>query len=333
MRWWNSDLRRSHLTATFEQIVRTVGHQDHKSCVNEANCSEKVLVTKELHQHPEVFAMGLVWSTPDPTQQEIVNLLRTISTQIDLSRIFGPHVTRSRHLLRGMICYYGKHYDAYFYSRSRKSWMVFDDITVKSIGMQWEDVVDRCRRGRFHPSVLFYETDPRFTPAPTVITTTTATPAPTATAPVAPVTTTTPAPTATTPVAPVTTPAPVPIPVPTPVPTPAQPPKPQAVVEQQVPTSRAISPDARPVASVPMPANPTMALPGIDKLMATVPTGPSVPTVATVPTVPVRMVPVVPQAHAGRVHHPVYQAYFVPVYPVVMMPAANYPGFQAAPRR
>jgi ubiquitin C-terminal hydrolase len=90
-------------------------------------------VIKRLKQHPDVFAMGLVWSTPDPSQQEIVDMLNVVAPEIQLGQIFAPHECKTRHVLRGMICYYGKHYDAYFYSQSRKTWMVFDDITVKSV--------------------------------------------------------------------------------------------------------------------------------------------------------------------------------------------------------
>jgi hypothetical protein len=35
--------------------------------------------------------------------------------------------------LKGMICYYGLHYDCYFYSPQRKQWLVFDDRVVKEV--------------------------------------------------------------------------------------------------------------------------------------------------------------------------------------------------------
>jgi ubiquitin C-terminal hydrolase len=38
-------------------------------------------------------------------------------------------------VLRGMICYYGKHYDAYYYCSNRHQWLVFDDATVKSVSL------------------------------------------------------------------------------------------------------------------------------------------------------------------------------------------------------
>lgn len=89
-----------------------------------------------------------------------------------------------------MICYYGLHYDCYFYSPQRKQWLVFDDRVVKEVksrytlrgktgihilqsqvGASWEQLKDRCRRGRFHPSVLFYERVETGAPLPVTYTT------------------------------------------------------------------------------------------------------------------------------------------------------------------
>lgn len=51
---------------------------------DEKNCS----VRRLLLQQPHVFAVGLVWSTPNPSAQEIVEMLNVISLQIRLSNIF-----------------------------------------------------------------------------------------------------------------------------------------------------------------------------------------------------------------------------------------------------
>ena len=54
-----------------------------------------------------------------------------------------------------MICYYGKHYDAYF--NSNGVWWVFDDAMVKKLSTDWEDIKKRCEKGKWQPFVLFYE--------------------------------------------------------------------------------------------------------------------------------------------------------------------------------
>ena len=58
-----------------------------------------------------------------------------------------------------MICYYGKHYIAFFYNHIRKQWFYFDDSNVKAVGSEWLDIQERCIRGRLQPSVLFYESE------------------------------------------------------------------------------------------------------------------------------------------------------------------------------
>lgn len=37
-------------------------------------------------------------------------------------------------------------------------WIYFDDATVKEIGPRWEQVVEKCRRGRYQPLLLLYAT-------------------------------------------------------------------------------------------------------------------------------------------------------------------------------
>ena len=101
-----------------------------------------------------------------------MNLLLLIRNVIDIRNIFTTvQKDPAPYKFRGMICFYGKHYDAYFYSDFRKQWLVFDDATVKCIGDTWEHVLERCKLGHFHPSVLFYERVPgTYKPAKPVFT-------------------------------------------------------------------------------------------------------------------------------------------------------------------
>ncbi len=121
-------------------------------------------------------------------------MLSIISQRIKLSNIFEGVPVQFTYRLKGMICYYGLHYDCYFYNPQRKQWLVFDDRVVKEVGCAytlllqnakqrqtacvlilqslqvgatWEQLKDRCRRGKFHPSVLFYERVESETPLPT----------------------------------------------------------------------------------------------------------------------------------------------------------------------
>jgi hypothetical protein len=120
-------------------------------------CKAQCGIVRSLLNLPAVFALGLVWETPDPDYDEIDDTMEIISAQLRLGEIFTNLRSSITYELRGMICYYGKHYNAYIYSRSRRQWLVFDDTAVREIGPNLGDVRDLCRKGRFHPSVLFYE--------------------------------------------------------------------------------------------------------------------------------------------------------------------------------
>lgn len=154
----------------FDNLLKRLSDGVTRSCPNDKCEEKKCTVRKVLLQQPHVFAVGLVWPTPNPTAYEIVDMLSIISQQIRLSNIFNGVPVQFTYRLKGMICYYGLHYDCYFYSPQRKQWLVFDDRVVKEVGASWEELKDRCRRGRFHPSVLFYERVETGAPLPTTFT-------------------------------------------------------------------------------------------------------------------------------------------------------------------
>jgi len=59
--------------------------------------------------------------------------------------------------LKGMILYYGKHYFATFLSQS-KHWLLLNDKKVTDLG-KWKDLANRAVRGKWQPTVLFYESE------------------------------------------------------------------------------------------------------------------------------------------------------------------------------
>lgn len=69
----------------------------------------------------------------------------------------GGHATSGNvYRLRGLVCYYGKHWVAFMASESRRSWLLFDDDAVGDVG-SWAKVVDRVVRSRYQPTLLFFE--------------------------------------------------------------------------------------------------------------------------------------------------------------------------------
>jgi ubiquitin C-terminal hydrolase len=64
--------------------------------------------------------------------------------------------TKTNFIFRGMICYYGRHYWAYFYSESFDTWFQFDDEHLRKIG-NFSQVIEKSMKGKAIPRVLFYE--------------------------------------------------------------------------------------------------------------------------------------------------------------------------------
>lgn len=68
--------------------------------------------------------------------------------------------------LVGLVTYYGKHYSTFFFHTQLREWIYFDDATVRAIGTNWEQVVDKCIRNHFQPLLLLYA-NPNGTPVNT----------------------------------------------------------------------------------------------------------------------------------------------------------------------
>ena len=124
----------------FEVLIKT-STQEFKGCPkdDDKNPCKDVLnfVDRQLVSLPYVATFGLVWPTNEPTPHEINSTLQIIRTTIDLFRTFetpfsnGPQ--KLTYQLRGMICYYGHHYNTYFYSPQHHCWIVFDDSLLSKV--------------------------------------------------------------------------------------------------------------------------------------------------------------------------------------------------------
>jgi hypothetical protein len=151
---------------SFDRLLKRVNEQDKKTCTNTVGvifintnyqlyCKYVNVAHQYLFNQPKVFTIGLAWDTACPSIQDIDSILDIIDEDVDIKQMFEGPIPNSKYKLKGMICYYGKHYDAYF--RNGSYWWVFDDATVKEVSRNWDDVRKRCCKGRFQPSILFYE--------------------------------------------------------------------------------------------------------------------------------------------------------------------------------
>ncbi|KAI8521635.1 Ubiquitin specific peptidase 54 [Branchiostoma belcheri] len=125
-----------------------------------SNCGERVQIRRMLMNSPEIVSLGLVWDTDQPTVEHIMDVINCLGTTIRLVDVFHSVVDDSAagkvlHLV-GVVTYYGKHYSTFFFHTRLKTWIYFDDATVKEIGSKWKDVVEKCRKGHYQPLLLLF---------------------------------------------------------------------------------------------------------------------------------------------------------------------------------
>ncbi|XP_066140714.1 uncharacterized protein ec isoform X1 [Euwallacea fornicatus] len=133
-----------------------------------ASCGSVTQMRRILMNRPEIVSIGLVWNSEKPNIEHIMEVFSCIDTTLNLNHVFNT-VTDSRwaesttHNLVGMVTYYGKHYSTFFFHTKLMEWIFLDDATVRDVGPRWEQVVDKCKKGKFQPLLLLYAT-PNGTP-------------------------------------------------------------------------------------------------------------------------------------------------------------------------
>jgi ubiquitin C-terminal hydrolase len=93
---------------------------------------------------------------------QIAELMKLVRPSIDLKSMFNSSAIEinptQQMMLRGLVCYYGRHYVAFSFSVSFQTWLMFDDANVVEVGPTFETVVQKCIKSTYQPSLLFYET-------------------------------------------------------------------------------------------------------------------------------------------------------------------------------
>jgi len=57
--------------------------------------------------------------------------------------------------LSGLVCYYGKHFNAFSKIGTTDTWSCFDDTVFQTVGY-WNNVIHKCQAGKLLPFVLWY---------------------------------------------------------------------------------------------------------------------------------------------------------------------------------
>jgi hypothetical protein len=108
---------------------------------------------------PSYLTFNLIWRETNPLLTDILKVFLMIPQRfrnLDLFEVMDIKLA-SNYELYGMICFWGAHYIAYFKSNDRdEHWIYYDDTIVSRVE-NWKEVIIKCMKSHFHPTILLYK--------------------------------------------------------------------------------------------------------------------------------------------------------------------------------
>jgi len=116
-----------------------------------------------LKNKPRVFSFNFAWNNTGVDRTNALDIIQLLSM---IPNVFNPRdffelekPSDSLYFFKGMICFFGLHYFAYFRDfedTSSSNWVKYNDKEIKRIG-DWDDVVQECVKELNKPILLLFE--------------------------------------------------------------------------------------------------------------------------------------------------------------------------------
>jgi hypothetical protein len=129
--------KKKNSSASFGGLLKNLYQGQQYGCPTKTSASHQCRgpsrIRRWLLSVPHVFTVMLAWN-PDPERATIQAAISCLSLKLRLSDALElPGKGTPMYILRGAICFYGRHYVAIFHSKVWDQWVIFDDKRVNKV--------------------------------------------------------------------------------------------------------------------------------------------------------------------------------------------------------